>query len=119
MRGIICRSIMWAFTAAACWSGSSALATDVDPMDMPSPITAIEEMGGQEGLRDFQPGRLGGIQPREDRGELPDPAPCLRVSAVRPIWGLGERDLSAVGLGGGRDHFPKERAHGLGDSFGG
>ena len=45
MRGIICRSIMWAFTAAACWSGSSALATDVDPMDMPSPITAIEEMG--------------------------------------------------------------------------
>ena len=36
---------MWAYTAAACWSGSSALATDVDPMDMPSPITAIEEMG--------------------------------------------------------------------------
>ena len=45
MRGIICRSTMWAFMAAACWSGSSALATDVDPMDMPSPITAIEEMG--------------------------------------------------------------------------
>ena len=45
MRGIICRSIMWAYTAAACWSGSPALATDVDPMDMPSPITAIEEMG--------------------------------------------------------------------------
>ena len=45
MCGNICRTIMWVLTMAACWFGSSAIATDIDPLDIPPPITIIEEMG--------------------------------------------------------------------------